>query len=83
MPSGPSYDVPVTQIFSNLDCRSSPQLILTLFRSFKTRDSIFLLDLTTLFLSVFIGLGVECGSPPHGDAAPRADVFTGITRRFL
>lgn len=83
MPTGPSYDVPVTQNFSNLDCRLCPHRILTLFRSFNTRDSIFLLDLTTPFLSVIVGLWIECGSPPLGDAASRADVFTGITRRFL
>lgn len=83
MPTGPSYDVPVTQNFSNLDGRPCPHRILILFRSFNTRDSIFLLDLTTPFLSVIVGLWIECGSPPHGDAASRAGVSTGITRRFL
>ena len=82
MPSGSSYDVPVTRNFNDLGCRPCRHLILTLFRSFKTRDSIFLLDLTTPFLSVIVGLRIECGSPPHGDTASRA-VFTGITRRFL
>ena len=69
MPSGPSYDVPVTQNFSNLDCRPSSHLILILIRSLKTHDSIALLDLATPFLSVIVGLRIECGSPVHGDAA--------------
>ena len=52
MPSGPSYDVPVAQNFSHLDCRPWPHLIYTPFQSFKTFDSIFLLNLATPFLAI-------------------------------
>ena len=52
MPSGPSYDVPVTKNLSHLDCRPCPHLIYTPFQSFKTPDSIFPLNLASLFLAV-------------------------------
>ncbi len=83
MPSRPSLDVPVTQNFSHLDCRPCPHLIPILFGSFKTHDSIALLDLITPYLSVIAGSGLTAVHLPHGHATPRADVFTGITRRFL